>query len=987
MRKQFFTIALAILLVATANAAIPAGYYYKTDGLKKEALKSALNDIASNGIFLAYGSGAGYTWQGFYYTDRNAADSTVIDMYSNETFKFTYTDGQPDFLAVEGMHIEHSLPKSWWGCVMYNSYKDLNHLFPAEGRINSAKNDLPLGIVGEATSDNGVSKVGKNTFRTDDYAGNCFEPADQYKGDFARAYFYMATVYEEFADIWQSPMMDNNTYPVWKDWALELLLQWHRADPVSQKELDRQEAVYAIQGNRNPFIDYPELVEYIWGDKTDDAFAAPTDTRPFLVSPTRWDKFNFGVLMEGDNQSTTFIVEGLNLTSDVQLKIKNGTPAFTLSKNKITANEALQGDAAITLTFAASEIGEFADTIQISGGGLAVAINIPLKASVTDEFMALEPTDITATAATLGWMRKADAANYHIDLYTGGEQASDLFFSAYIEGSSFNKAIAIYNGTGKAVDLSHYELRKQNNGVGSFKGDSLLQLSGTLPNNTVYVLAHKGASADLQKLADKICGADAKDEKTLLSFNGNDAIALYHSGIRIDVIGEINDPQYWGKDVTLTRKPTVNGATTQFHWDEWESHPTDYITGVKQHTMTGAPTAYIFQDKPVGNRIATRASNLTPNTTYTYRITAVSTTARTATVNAVRFRTDTMTPPLALDPDNIEGDAFEPLWESVPGVQKYLIDVYHMSGSGIHTYDEGFDSLVIQKSALETAGWRFTTTETSTTATACGVAAPSVAFKNEKTGKLDSLISPQFADAARRLSFMYRWGYKKAKGNGDTIATLTLDAYNGSQWINIDTLRADSTTDKKYPVYTFPSEANYTQFRWIYTRKVYGSVTLDDVSATYGYQDTTFVLRDEPWYEGWWVNDLEQNTDYHYRLRATSHEYVTDFSNEIKVTTNNIVEHDTHINTEPEIQPDDPDIEVRIVQVTDDNLVIWANNSGIGIAGLPANSTVSIYDIGGRQLYRRAHTGGIHFVPLTTHGIFIVHTTTDSSRQVHKIAK
>ena len=112
MRKQFFTIALATLLVATVNAAIPAGYYYKTNGLKKEALKSALNDIASNGIFLAYGGGAGYTWQGFYYTDRNAADSTVIDMYSNETFKFTYTDGRPDFLAVEGMHIEHSLPKS-----------------------------------------------------------------------------------------------------------------------------------------------------------------------------------------------------------------------------------------------------------------------------------------------------------------------------------------------------------------------------------------------------------------------------------------------------------------------------------------------------------------------------------------------------------------------------------------------------------------------------------------------------------------------------------------------------------------------------------------------------------------------------------------------------------------------------------------------------------------------------------------------------------
>ena len=97
------------------------------------------------------------------------------------------------------------------------------------------------------------------------YTDNCFEPADEFKGDFARSYFYISTIYEDYYQLWQSPMLNNNTYPVWKPWALDLLLKWHRQDPVSPKELARIEAVYNIQGNRNPYIDYPNLVENIWG--------------------------------------------------------------------------------------------------------------------------------------------------------------------------------------------------------------------------------------------------------------------------------------------------------------------------------------------------------------------------------------------------------------------------------------------------------------------------------------------------------------------------------------------------------------------------------------------------------------------------------------------------------------------------------------------------------------------------------------------------
>jgi len=80
----------------------------------------------------------------------------------------------------------------------------------------------------------------------------------------------MATAYEHYKNVWNSTkpenMMENNSYPVFKQWAINLLLQWSRQDPVSDKERTRNEQVFLIQGNRNPFIDYPELVEYIWGD-------------------------------------------------------------------------------------------------------------------------------------------------------------------------------------------------------------------------------------------------------------------------------------------------------------------------------------------------------------------------------------------------------------------------------------------------------------------------------------------------------------------------------------------------------------------------------------------------------------------------------------------------------------------------------------------------------------------------------------------------
>jgi hypothetical protein len=156
------------------------------------------------------------------------------------------------------------MPNSWWGGTTDTMYSDLFHLVPTDGYVNNRRSNYPFGQVTTPTytSQNG-SKLGPCTFAG--YTGVVFEPINQYKGDFARNYLYLATRYENRIASWTSPMLAGNAYPVFTTWAINLLLQWNAQDSVSQKEIDRNNAIYLIQGNRNPFIDHPEYANLIWG--------------------------------------------------------------------------------------------------------------------------------------------------------------------------------------------------------------------------------------------------------------------------------------------------------------------------------------------------------------------------------------------------------------------------------------------------------------------------------------------------------------------------------------------------------------------------------------------------------------------------------------------------------------------------------------------------------------------------------------------------
>lgn len=268
--KKLSLLFSALLFVSLSFAQIPTGYYEDVQGQSGEQLKTVLHTIIKDHSVQSYTPGV---WTAFYTTDRKP-NGKVWDMYSDVpggTPDYEWTIGSDQCGNVgsgEGVcyNREHSFPRSWFGDASPMD-TELFHIYPTDGYVNGKRGSYPYGEVSAPTwtSSNG-SKLGPNI--TASYSGTVFEPIDEYKGDFARTYFYMATRYEDIISNWNSVVLDGSSYPVYTEWHLDMLIRWHEEDPVSQKETDRNNAIYDIQYNRNPFIDHPEYVASVWGIAT-----------------------------------------------------------------------------------------------------------------------------------------------------------------------------------------------------------------------------------------------------------------------------------------------------------------------------------------------------------------------------------------------------------------------------------------------------------------------------------------------------------------------------------------------------------------------------------------------------------------------------------------------------------------------------------------------------------------------------------------------
>lgn len=425
-------LALALASTAVAFAAEPAGYYSTCENKSGAALLSALckkvgphTNVGYNGLLSLYKTSDVYP------------DGTIWDMYSTKHWKPGITCGNYKKVG-DCYNREHSFPKSWFNDAQ-PMYSEAFHIYPTDGKVNGQRSNFPYGECANGTTlpSNGsvkaLGRLGSCTFPG--YSGTVFEPDDQYKGDFARSYFYMAAAYNDKIAGWNSKMLAGNSYPAFSSWAINLLLKWHREDPVSQKELDRQEVVYGAQHNRNPFIDHPELAEYIWGNKKGQNWSANISADPAFLLPTDGSTVDFGVTAVGLARTKAVTVKAEGLKEAISVSVSGA--GFTAGTTSIAADASMTTDGAIlTLNYTAPAAGVAVGTLTLTSG--TAKTTVKLTANAMTGLPVGAATDISDESFIAHWT------------YVGDE-AADGTYTIYVLDAEGN-AVASYPRTVKAKD-------------------------------------------------------------------------------------------------------------------------------------------------------------------------------------------------------------------------------------------------------------------------------------------------------------------------------------------------------------------------------------------------------------------------------------------------------------------------------------------------------------------------------------------------------
>lgn len=450
-RNCLLLVVLTCLFPFFVFAEIPAGYYDDAVGKSGEDLQKSLSTILNDANDVGYNG----LWNLYKTTDRRS-DGKVWDMYSDVT-NYTFGTDQCGSYGVEGdcYNREHSVPKSWFN-KQSPMVSDIWHVYPTDGKINEMRSNNPFGEVGSgaSSSKNEFSKWGKCV--TPGYSGTVFEPNDEYKGDFARTYFYFATRYKGVATSGQGALVFTSTYPYITGWQLDMLLRWHKKDPVSPKELDRNEAVYdSRQGNRNPFIDYPELVDLIFGDSRNIPFMPDGGDAPYIEAPRNGSTVDMGIASVNSSSPVTvqLSVRGRNIESAVSVEVGgNDSECFSVNRRELTADEVNNGTT-VELAYRSSVVGSHEAVLEISGGGLKSPIIVNLKGQAIDDFVALPAKDITENSFVAAWTPKSEATDYELNVWYDDYSSSvpekdilDVTFSSKPDSWTYEGYTAVESG-------------------------------------------------------------------------------------------------------------------------------------------------------------------------------------------------------------------------------------------------------------------------------------------------------------------------------------------------------------------------------------------------------------------------------------------------------------------------------------------------------------------------------------------------------------
>ena len=465
-RHHIFSLVFAVVLLLplpvratissytpTTAAELKNSYYTNLEGKNGSTLFSAVV-TATGGVKHTY-TKLTYDelWTAYITSDvyptGHAHAGKIWDMYANCYYATSAHVTQMKAECDGGYNREHSLPKSWFGGS--SDYKntnqgcDLVHLVPTDAYVNSDRGNYAFGEVGTVVKQFEISKrgtsvntlsVSKSTISGTSVstgAPTVFEPADDYKGDFARIYFYMRAHYpslnlaqadggtKHFSST--TSAASDSKYGL-TDYSVILLMKWHRQDPVSQKEIDRNNAIEKMQGNRNPFVDYPCLAEYLWGEHAGETFSLSTavgsfensftpgvsdgcacSTEPTLtVNPT---SLTVDPVAVNGTSTKTFTVTGANLTGNITITKTSGSGYFTVSSSSIAAASA-NGSNTITVTYHPTAIGDHTATFTIASNG------------ATNKTVTVSGTCTTVYTAT--WM--ANGSQYHQNTAADGSAPS-----------------------------------------------------------------------------------------------------------------------------------------------------------------------------------------------------------------------------------------------------------------------------------------------------------------------------------------------------------------------------------------------------------------------------------------------------------------------------------------------------------------------------------------------------------------------------------
>ena len=617
---------LSLLFTAEVHGQEPEGYYDSAEGKNKGDLLEALELIVGPHYVLDYGD----LWQ-VYKTSDVTSEGYIWDMYSTSKFD---PDGDRcgnyNYVG-DCFNREHSMPKSWFDD-RSPMYTDAFHLYPTDGRVNGQRSNYPFGeCSGGSTlpSHGGVQalgRLGKSTFPG--YDGTVFEPDDRYKGDFARTYFYMAAAYNSKISSWSSDQLAGNSYPCFSSWSVDLLMKWHREDPVSQKEIDRNNVIYGYQHNRNPFIDHPELAEYIWGNNVDEGWSPNGDTAPVLATPVDGEVYNLGITSIGRNISLAIEIKGDNLSENLSVSL-SGSTKFKIDKNSISAQSVCDGTV-LNVDYSSTEAGS--DEAVISLSSSEVAASITVQGMTVDGVPALPATNVTSDSFTANWIYIGEADKYTLSVYYADGGIMLNGYPVDVDAESGH-----YSVTGLEYDMDYcYTLThdgKVSNVIEVTTADVEHVLEFILPSDGLKFSAipnEPSAEAQVGVYTEYIT------EPVAVSVTGNFELSLdkstWGNSVEIDPSGEnfyirmkamelegdysgilsMKSGMYESTEIDVYG--TVAALRTFLEDFEWENEHSSYNTGVEQGNacewkLSGVAIIGSGQDNPHGELCARLGKN------------------------------------------------------------------------------------------------------------------------------------------------------------------------------------------------------------------------------------------------------------------------------------------------------------------------------------------------------------------------------------------